>query len=91
MFTHGAEFVAAEGGYWPLDEIALAQRFEKRLAGEEFQLWKLNVKPDHTATFSCEDCNGKPVYAKAIEFTDFLLTEISFYFTNNTILLPGEY
>jgi hypothetical protein len=92
LFTDGAKYVADQGGaYWLLDEIALAQAFEKLVAGEAFQLWKLTVKPDHTATLSCEDGNGNVVYSKAIEFTDFPLTEISFYFTDNTILLPSEY
>jgi hypothetical protein len=92
LFTDGAKFVADQGGaYWLLDEIALAQAFEKRVASEEFQLWKLTVKSDHTASLVCEDGNGHVVYTKAIAFTDFPLEEIAFYFTNNTILLPSEY
>ncbi len=92
LFTDGAKHVADAGGaYWLLDEIALAQRYKKKVAAEEFQLWKLTVKDDHTATLSCEDGNGQKVFSKKIEFTDFPLDEISFYFTNNTILLPSEY
>jgi hypothetical protein len=91
----GAKYVADQAGaYWLLDEIALAQRFEKTVVsslvscmmcslswltlvasadatvGEEFQLWKLKVDPDHTATLTCEDGNGKAVYSKAIEYTE---------------------
>ena len=77
--------------YRLLDEIALAQRFEKSVAAEEFQLWKLTVKPDHTAVLACEDGNGADVLSKDIPFTDFPLDEIKFYVTNNTILLPSEY
>jgi hypothetical protein len=92
LFTDGAKYVADQGGaYWLIDEIAFAQRGDKRVAGEEFQLWKLTVKPDQTATLSCEDGNGNTVYSKAIEYTDFPLAEIALYFTNNTILLPSEY
>jgi hypothetical protein len=92
LFTDGAKYVADQAGaYWLLDEIALAQRYEKTVAGEEFQLWKLKVDPDHTATLTCEDGNGKAVYSKAIEYTDFGLPEIALYFTNKTILLPSEY
>ena len=64
---------------------------QKKVAAEEFQLWKLTVKDDHTAMLSCEDGNGQKVFSKKIEFTDFPLDEISFYFTDNTILLPSEY
>jgi hypothetical protein len=37
-FTDGAKYVAdTAGAYWLLDEIALAQRFEQKVAAEEFQ------------------------------------------------------
>ena len=92
LYTDGAQYVAeTAGAYWLLDEIALAQRCEKSVAAEEFQLWKLTVKPDHTAVLACEDGNGEAVLSKAIPFTDFPLDEIKFYVTNNTILLPSEY
>jgi hypothetical protein len=74
-----------------LDEIALAQRGDKAVAGEAFQLWKLTVHADHTATLSCEDGNDKAVYSKAIPYTDFPLPEIALYFADGVILLPSEY
>jgi hypothetical protein len=80
------------GAYWLINEIAFAQRFDKLLAAEKFQLWKLNVNPDHhTATLTCEDGNGSGVFTKAIEYTDFPLEEITLFFMNKTILLPSEY
>ena len=92
LFTDGAKYVADHGGaYWLLDEIAFAQRYEKAVAGEEFQVWKLAVKPDHTATLTCEDGNGNMVFTKALEFTDFPLSEITLWFANNTIYLPSEH
>ena len=93
LFTDGAKYVAdAAGAYWLLDEIAFAQRFNKPVAAEGFQLWKLQVDLDkHSAVLICEDGNYNAVFTKPIEFTDFPLAEISFYFTDNVILLPGEY
>jgi hypothetical protein len=86
LFTNGAKYVADTGGaYWLLDEIALAQRFDKRVAAEEFQLWKLMVKDDRTANLTCDDGNGNIILSKRIPFTDFPLPEIALYFTNNTI------
>ena len=92
LFTDGAKYLADQAGaYWLLDEIALAQQFDKAVSAEEFQLWKLKVKTDHTAVLACEDGNSKIVMQKDLEFTDFPLEEISLYCTNNTILLPSEY
>ena len=92
LYTDGAQYVAEQGGaYWLLDEIVLAQKFDVKIASEPFQLWKLKVKEDHSAVLTCEDGNCQAVYTKAIEFTDFPLDEIAFYFTNKTILLPSEY
>jgi hypothetical protein len=92
LFTDGAKHVADAGGaYWLLDEIALAQRYKKRVAAEEFQHWTLKVKDDHTARLTCDDGNGNIVFSKRIPFTDFPLPEISLYFCNSTILLPSEY
>src|ERR1700675_4157546 len=72
LFTDGAKYVADQGGaYWLLDEIALAQRGDSRVAAEEFQAWKLTVKPDRTATLTCDDGNGNVVFEKVIPFTDF--------------------
>ena len=91
LFTDGVKYLADKAGsYWLLDEIALAQRFQKAVAKEEFQLWHLIVN-GNTADLVCEDGNGRKVYAKHIPFTDFPLDEVKLYFTNNTILLPSEY
>jgi hypothetical protein len=92
LFTDGAKYVAdTAGAYWLLDEIALIQTQNKRVADQEFQLWKLVVRPDQTATLTCDDGNGNVGYAKEIEYTDFPLNEISFYFTDNVIYLPSEH
>jgi hypothetical protein len=92
LFTDGAKYVADHGGaYWLLDEIALIQPFDARVAAEEFQVWVLKVRSDHTATLTCHDGNYKEVFSKEIEFTDFPLPEIKLYVQNNTIFLPSEY
>jgi hypothetical protein len=91
LFTEGAKYLADKAGaYWLLDEIALAQRYDRAVAAEEFQLWKLSVGPDRTAVLVC-DGNGNIVWKKELSFTDFPLEEIKLYYTNNTILLPSEY
>jgi hypothetical protein len=90
--TDGAKYVAdTAGAYWLLDEIAIAQKYVKEVAAEEFQVWKLTVKPDNSATLACEDGNDNVVFSKTIEFTDFPPEGISLWFENNTIYLPSEH
>jgi hypothetical protein len=70
LYTDGAKHVAEyAGAFWLLDEIAIIQPHDKRVAAEEFQVWKLKVRDDHTATLSCEDGNDHVVFTKEIEFT----------------------
>ncbi len=91
LFTDGAKHVADAGGaYWLLDEIALAQQYEKAVAAEEFQAWKLTVNADRTGTLACEDGNGKTVFSKKLDYTDFPADGIELWFENNTIYLPSE-
>lgn len=92
LYTDAAKYVAEKGGaYWLLDEIALAQLNEPAVAAEAFQAWTLNVNDDHTATLTCEDGNKHVVFSKALTFTDFPLETITFWFTDNVILLTSEY
>ena len=92
LYSDGAQYVAERGGaYWLLDEIALIQPYDKTVAAEEFQVWTLTVHSDKTATLTCGDGNGNAVFSKEIEYTDFPLDAITFYFTNNVIHLPSEY
>jgi hypothetical protein len=92
LFTDGAKFVADQAGaYWLLDEISIIQPHDKRVAAEEFQVWKLAVNADQTGVLTCEDGNGRVIFSKQLEYTDFPQDGITLYFTNNTILLPSEY
>jgi hypothetical protein len=101
LYTDGVQFVAEKGGaYWLLDEIAFANKFERKVIDEGFQFWKL-VVTDNKGVLTCEDGgkNGnrsKVVYEKKIPFTDFPLPEITFYVefgdeNNRVILLPSEH
>jgi hypothetical protein len=92
LFTDVAKYVADQGGaYWLLDEIVLAQRYQKAVAAEEFQVWTLTVKGDRTARLTCEDGNKKTVLEKVIPFADFPAPRITLWFENSTIYLPSEH
>jgi hypothetical protein len=91
LFTDGAKFLADKAeAYWLLDEIAFAQR-DQRVANEPFQLWKLTVRPDRTATLACDDGDGNVVSSQELTFTDFPLPQVTLYCIDNIILLPSEY
>lgn len=92
LFTEGAQFLAERGGaYWLLDEIALIQPYDKAVAAEEFQVWKLTVNANRSATLTCDDGNGNIVFTKQISWTDFPLDEVTLWYANNTIYLPSEH
>jgi hypothetical protein len=92
LYTDGVKYVAeTAGAYWLVDEIVFMQS-QKAITQEEFQVWKLTVNlEEHSAVLACEDGNMNTVFMKPIEYTDFPLDEITFYFTNKVILLPSEY
>ena len=89
LYTDGVDYVD-EHASWLIDEIAFAQR-NLKVAAEEFQIWKLRVNADRTATLTCTDRNSRVIHRKELMFIDFPLDEISFYFADNVILLPSEY
>jgi hypothetical protein len=91
LYTDGAQYVAEHGdAHWLLDEISFAQSLAN-VAAERFQVWELSVAINRTAGLVCSDGNGRVAYVKTLDWTDFPLDEISFYFIDNTILLPSEY
>ena len=91
-YTDGAQYVAERGGaYWLLDIIAVAQKHDKAVKAEPFQVWTLKVHDNQKGTVTCDDGNGKELYRQELDYTDFPLPEITFYVTDNVILLPGEY
>ena len=90
LYTDGAKYVAeSAGAYWLLDEVATNQMIPS-VGAEEFQVWKLAVHANRTATLACDDGNGNIVFTKEIPYTDFPLDSFSIWFENGTIFLPSE-
>lgn len=100
LYTDGVKYLAETAKcYWLLDEIALAQRLPK-LRGQEFQVWKLVVNDDKSATLSTEDGNYNVITSKRIPFTDFPEKTVSVWVEGSAddsgapirvILLPSEH
>jgi hypothetical protein len=54
LFTDGAKYVAdTAGAYGLLDEIAIIQPHDKRVAAEAVQVWRLSVHPSHLRINEC--------------------------------------
>jgi len=92
LYTDGVRYVAeTAGAYWLLDAIALAQQAYPNVAAEPFQLWRLSVAQDSSATLCCEDGNGESVHRETVSWTDFPSEGIRFYLTDDVLMLPSEY
>ncbi len=95
IYTEGAQFLAERAGaYWLLDKIAL--HGSPAIARQDFQVWKLSVKKDRTATLTTTDGNEETLKTEDLTYTDFPLPEITLWAVRNeldgfTIMLPSEY
>ena len=95
LYTEGVQFVAERAGaYWLLDKIAL--HASPAIAREDFQVWKLGVRRDQTATLTTDNGDNDILKTEELPFTDFPLSEITLWAVRNefegfTIMLPGEY
>ena len=63
---------------------------------ERFQVRKLTVNPDGSATLTTEDGNDNLSHTEKLWYTDFPLREVSLWSVRNerygfTIMLPSEY
>lgn len=95
VYTEGVQILAERAqAYWLLDKIALHS--SAKIAREEFQVWKLTVNPNGSATLTTEDGNDNVLRTEKLSYTDFPLREITLWSVRNelngfTIMLPSEY
>lgn len=96
VLTEGTRYVAEKGqAYWLMDIIASVQ-LENHVKKHEFQVWTLKTEGSK-GIVTCEDGNSNIIYTQNIEYTDFPLPEIRFYFAPGgpegtwVIMLPSEY
>jgi hypothetical protein len=100
LLTDGAKYLADQAGviggsaYWLIDLIASYQR-EKKIAAQEFQVWKLVVTGTQGKVI-CDDGNNHILTTQEIPFVDFALDEITLYAIREdgagiVVLLPSEY
>jgi len=99
--TDGAYHVLQNGGghgaFWLWDVIASAIRMAPRCknyiaGGGYFFVIRLSVDAEtRSGQVVIDDGNDIVLYQQGIEYTDFDLPEIKFYFVDNVLMLPSEY
>ena len=92
LTTDGVQYLAgAADAHWLVDAIVLAQLAEQVVKATPFQVWKLSVSADRSATLTCTDGDYNEIWQQNIDVTDFPLDEIELWFTNDTLYLPSEH
>jgi hypothetical protein len=90
-YTDGIKYLAMEAGaYWLIDFI-FSYCEVPALDGEEFQVWKLMVNADESASIKVEDGNSNQLKEFRIPFTDFPLPQIELWLVDQVLILPSEY
>ena len=92
VFTEGVRHLAWRArARWLIADIALAQSQSARVRKTPFQVWKLIVNCAGGATLECEDGNGRQVFTRRYDNTDFPLPEIILLLVGKVIYLPSEH
>ncbi len=90
-YTDGVKFLAEKAGaYWLLDFI-FGYSDETELKDQPFQVWKLKVNDNRSASITVEDGNDTVLKSFKIPFTDFPLQEMDLWLIDKVLILPSEY
>ena len=73
--------------YWLLDEIA--QRFEKTVAGEEFQVWEADGQSRPQRVSRLRERQRRTVFEKAMGWTPFATVEPARYNCESIVIEGG--
>jgi len=91
IYTPGIQHLAEQASpYWLIDLVASWQ-VQPEVAQEDFQVWKLVVRSDRTATATARGDDQRVLTSQDIPYTDFPLEETTLWLIDGTLLLPGEY
>ena len=90
-YTDGVRHVSRRtDSYWLINAIFTLQLLDE-VKKESFQVWTIITSEDGSARLYLEDGNGNAVKEIKIEYTDFPLSKFTYWFINNTLILPSEY
>ena len=93
LYTDGVQCFAENGGgqgaYWFIDIVAT--EYWPLLKKQPFMAIVLSVSENSTAVITVNDGNGRVIHTRQIDYTDMQPGDWKFFFTDNVLLLPGEY
>ena len=93
LYTDGVQFFAENGGdqgaYWFIDIVAT--EYWPLLKKQPFMVIVLSVSDNSTAVITVDDGNSRVFNTRQIHYTDMQPGDWRFFFTDNVLLLPGEY
>ena len=91
VYTPGVQYLAQKANaYWLID-LVVSWQLQRKIAAAPFQIWKLTVRRDRTATATATNGGDRELATQAIPFTDFPLEEVSLWLVDGTLMLPSEY
>ena len=86
--TDGVAYIMNNGYSWFVTDmiVVLRMKFKK----EEFLAVKLKVE-NSKAVATIDDGNGKILYTQEYDYTNAKVKELTLYYTDNVLMLCGEY
>ena len=89
--TDGCDYVRNKAqAYWLFDAI-LSHQLTSTVNKQKFQVWRLKKQEDDTWLLICEDGNKNILAKQNIEYSDFLVPEITIWLVDGVAMLPTEY
>lgn len=92
IITEGVKFLCEEAHcYWLMDVIWSYQTYPA-IRNEVFQVYTLLVDlATQEGQILCTDGNEAQLFNQKLPFTDFPLESLTLYYTDQVVMLPGEY
>ena len=91
IYTPGVQYLAENANAYWLVDLVVSWQLQRKIAAARFQVWKLTVRPDRTATATATDGGDRELATQTIPLTDFPLEEVSLWLVDGTLMLPSEY
>ena len=90
-YTEGVKYVSDNEAAWLVTDILAVVTGLPKVKREEFVVAELVVHADKSATVTYTDGNEKKLHKQDYPITNFPLSDIKFFITDNVMMLPSEY